>query len=296
MFKKLKNEAILTFSLKADGPLLINSGDASKMNPALPDMRFVRCQHDGKETAYLPGSSLKGVFRARYEQLLVMLEVEPLAAFKTKEENRKEQKNESKERLTGEQIYSEEGLANRLFGSLQIGSRINFFDAYPVGEVAFGMRHGVGIDRITGAAKPGALFEYEVIEQGTFEAEIKLCNFSLYQLRLILWILEDIDDGLVTLGMGGSRGNGHMRIANKESVRLRYRLFGADESTTKIQGYRNDDLGKEMQDVKRTLLAQECKVLDLDNILALISISNQECLRKAINSENKSLPLRGARS
>ena len=70
MFAKLKNEAVLTFKLRNEGPVLINSGTSAKIQPR-PDMSFVRTLHNGVETVYLPGSSIKGVFPRATSRLCV---------------------------------------------------------------------------------------------------------------------------------------------------------------------------------------------------------------------------------
>jgi CRISPR-associated RAMP protein (TIGR02581 family) len=289
MFKKLVNEAILSFSLATDGPLLINSGESAKIDPSLPDMRFVRCQHNGKETVYLPGSSLKGVFRARYEQLTAMLEVKPSStADASNKSNKKEKTGKHEDGLTRYLKEGNKSIANRLFGSLEIGSRVSFSDAYPDGKVSLGKRTGVGIDRITGAAKGGALFDYEVVEQGTFKTELRLTNFALYQLGLILWILQDVDDGLVTFGMGGSRGNGRMRIENTQSVELRYRYYG---KTDQLRGYFDGDTGKALDGSasRHTLFATEYVIRGFEAIANSIELSSQKDLSRAIADEAKNL-------
>jgi CRISPR-associated RAMP protein (TIGR02581 family) len=296
MFKKLINEASLSFSLSANGPLLINSSDNSKIDPTLPDMRFVRCRRNGNETVYLPGSSLKGVFRTRYEQLMEILGHSPCNITSRSDNCREAIKKAGYGQITGKEAYKLSCSACRLFGNLRLGSRIAFADAYPLGDVRLGMRNGVGIDRITGAAaaKSGAFFTYEVIESGEFLTEIKLSNFSRYQLRTILWILEDIDDGYVTFGMGGSRGNGHMKLTSKESIKLRYRHYGSQGSNGKVRGYLESDVGeKPMKDIlgkdlleKQSLFATEYEVTGLENIVSATEIVDRPSLSEAIKAED----------
>ena len=276
MFKTLTNEAALTFTLHNEGPLLINSGAAAKIHPR-PDMSFVRTICNGRETIYMPGSSIKGVFRSRYEQVMRALGQDVCDTFDSKdnrtcnkkirlEENKEENKKENKH-LDGIERYKRCCEACKLFGTLALGGRIAFADAYPVGEWKLGMRHSVGIDRITGSAFPGALYDIETLEDGTFAVQCKFTNFELYQLRTILWVLEDIHDGLVTFGMGGSRGNGQMRVV--DDVELVYRKYS--DSAPLLDGTETN-----------TLFGSQIKISGFPEILAALNINTREELINAI--------------
>jgi len=276
VFAKLENEATLTFTLRNEGPLLINSGAAAKIHPR-PDMSFVRTIHEGKETVYLPGSSIKGVFRSRYEQVMRALGQKVCDTFDSKNNRtcnkdirEEEKKPEIDKSSLGKARYELCCEACRLFGTLALGGRITFADAYPVGEFKVGMRHGVGIDRITGAAFPGALYDIEALEYGMFAVKCKMTNFKIYQLRTILWVLEDIDEGLVTFGMGGSRGNGQMRIAGE--VKLDYRKYTDDAPSL---------IGEETE----ALFGKQVKISGLPKILAALNIETRDELIGAIKSE-----------
>ena len=125
------------------------------------------------------------------------------------------------------------------------------------------MRHGVGIDRITGAAFPGALYDIEVLEDGKFEVKCRMTNFTLYQLRTILWVLEDIHEGLVTFGMGGSRGNGQMRIAEGTDLDLVYREYG--DRKPRLEG-----------PVTEALFGHQVKISGLSTVLAALNINTKD--------------------
>ena len=290
MFKDLTNEAVLAFSLRNEGPLLINSGAAAKIHPR-PDMSFVRTIHNGAETIYLPGSSIKGVFRSRYEQVMRAIGQHVCDTFDSKdkkdrntchlkidetEKNRKRDAQKNSEKyipLSGTDIYNKHCCeACKLFGCLSLGGRISFSDSYPVGDWKVGMRHGVGIDRITGAAFPGALYDIETLEEGAFSLKCKMTNFKLYQLRTILWVLEDIKEGLVTFGMGGSRGNGQMRIVEESKVELAYRKYSNEAPALE---------GEE----KPALFGKQTKITGLTQILAALHIDTKEELISTIKKE-----------
>ncbi len=270
MFARLTNEVILAFALRNEGPLLINSGTSAKIRPC-HDLSFIRTMHNGKETIYLPGSSIKGVFRSRYEQIMRFLEQDVCNMFDSNNTcKNKIDKEEEKTTLTGKELYDLCCVVCKLFGSLKLGGRITFSDAYPVDDDwKLGMRHGVGIDRITGASVKGALYDMEVLEDATFEIRCKLTNFKLYQLRTVLWILEDIQEGLVAFGMGTSRGYGQMRLDERREVQLIYRNYTNDEP----------ELSGEAEDM---LFGQQIRITGLPKKKKKIKIEKKKKIIKKI--------------
>src|SRR5215469_2036679 len=70
MLKKLVNEVFCTLRIQTTGPLLVKSGHASVSGP---DMTPVLTFRDGKQEAFIPGSSLKGVFRSHLEKIVCSL-------------------------------------------------------------------------------------------------------------------------------------------------------------------------------------------------------------------------------
>src|SRR5260370_7796044 len=70
MLKKLVNEAFCTLRITTTGPLLVKSGHASISGP---DMTPVLTWRNGKQEGFLPGSSLKGVFRSHLEKIVCSL-------------------------------------------------------------------------------------------------------------------------------------------------------------------------------------------------------------------------------
>src|SRR2546429_9211098 len=70
MLKKLVNEAFCTLQITTTGPLLVKSGHASISGP---DMTPVLTFRNGQREVFLPGSSLKGVFRSHLEKIACSL-------------------------------------------------------------------------------------------------------------------------------------------------------------------------------------------------------------------------------
>ena len=70
MFHELKNEAKITILLHTKSPLSIRSAEGKLLAPDLPDMQCVKSRYQDKYTVIIPGSSLKGVVRTRYEKIV----------------------------------------------------------------------------------------------------------------------------------------------------------------------------------------------------------------------------------
>lgn len=214
MFRELKNEAKLSILLHTKSPLTIRSAQGKLLNPALHDMQCVKSRYRGRDTVIIPGSSLKGVIRSRYEKIVPLFGSDCCNIFndKNKCSSKIEGRKNRPYKEQGEYVYQYVCPACKLFGSLNIASRIYIADAYPTGECVLGERTGVGINRITGASQKGALYDFEVVEDGSFQVEITLKNYELYQMALLLYVLKDLDEGYVSLGAAATRGNGRMEV------------------------------------------------------------------------------------
>ncbi|NLY19514.1 MAG: CRISPR-associated protein, partial [Clostridiaceae bacterium] len=180
-----------------------------ELNPGQPDTAVVRSMWNGKMQPVIPGSSLKGVFRNRAEKYF------PDCCNINKKASENKCYNKSRGLKKGKKIYEAVCESCRLFGCRTLRGRAEFSDAFPVEEtVKINTRYQVAIDRLTGAAKKNALFEFEVVEAGTFKAEILIRNFSSKQLKVLLQVIQDINDGYVRLGSSTSRGFGRIKAEN----------------------------------------------------------------------------------
>ena len=216
MLKQLVNECLIDLHIHIEGPVLIKSGLAQVSGP---DMAWVRAFRNGREEVYLPGSSLKGVLRSHAERIARTLKPEAACdPFGKKDDPQRscsacfDVRKDSKREPDNATAYKEACLICKLFGCTWFAGRLATADAYAVGtppEPA--QRDGVGIDRFTGGAAHGAKFELEVITEGTFATTLHLRNFELWQLALLGFVLQDLADGLIRIGMGKSRGLGKVR-------------------------------------------------------------------------------------
>ncbi len=235
MLKKLVNEAYFTLRITTTGPLLIKSGYASVSGP---DMTPVLTFRNGKQEVFLPGSSLKGVFRSHIEKIVCSIKPrvvcypfegnddkqaaisqrqrdyrESCGAMFTERAKRSEEERKRLEEQT-DLVYKESCPTCRLFGSTFFIGRVAIGDAYLVSPEVKEQRDGVGIDRLTGGASYGAKFELEVVSTGVvFETDIHLRNFEVWQLGMLFVVLQDMEDELIRIGSGRSRGLGKITAA-----------------------------------------------------------------------------------
>lgn len=238
MLKKLVNEAFFTLRITATGPILIKSGRATISGP---DMTPVLTFRNGQQEVFLPGSSLKGVFRSHSEKVICSLKPRvvcyPFSGSEDKEVDLTERRRDYRDSCGAvfnqlarddkqwrdkleeetDYVYANSCPACRLYGSTGFIGRISISDAYlPANTITeqatkaiTEQRDGVGIDRLTGGASHGAKFELEVVSTGAvFETDIHLRNFEIWQIGMLFIVLQDLADELIRIGSGRSRGLG----------------------------------------------------------------------------------------
>lgn len=233
MLKQLVNECIITLQIQPVGPILVKSGAPTLSGP---DMAFVRVWRNETQEVYLPGSSLKGVFRSHAERIARTIgpEGQTIACDPFAKEGPErfcgecfeKRRHDSKAGIPdayrlphpveradelNRAVYGESCAICRLFGSTWFAGRLATADAYAVGNPpGTQTRDGVGIDRFTGGSASGAKFDLEVVTGGLFETKLHIRNFELWQLGLLAFIMEDLKDGLLRIGAGKSRGLGEV--------------------------------------------------------------------------------------
>jgi len=213
MHKVRHNWATIAFSLSPTTPLLVKAGGLSP-DPSLPDMQFVRTLGAATgETLYIPGPSLKGVFRAYIEKILRTVQGNPPeGACDPFDASCAQRLEEEEEPAT---LYKRSCRACRCFGNTRLKGRITFRDAYPAGEVITEIRHGVAISRLSQAVAVGP-FDMEVAVAGMFRTHIYMENFEAWQLGLLALTIRDLNAGLVKIGFGKNRGFGEVAVHVEE--------------------------------------------------------------------------------
>lgn len=239
MHKRLINELLLTIQIAPAGPLLIKAGDRGGVDPTRPDMEFVRTQYNGRETVYLPGSSLKGVLRAHCEKIArtvatpkreaaigTRLACNPLKSDAGAVEGSCGEKFRRR-KPSAEEAFQRSCFVCQLFGNTELAAHVRVSDAYPMVAAQeehdpnhTERRYGVAIDRVYGSVAVGP-FEYETVTQGIFETQLILRNFTLAQLGLLGLALRDLRTQRIAIGFAKSRGMGRIN-ATLTRATLRY--------------------------------------------------------------------------
>ncbi len=189
----------LSLEATATGAILIRGPDAFAADG--PDMAFVCYPADGTITPFLPGSSLKGVLRSGAESLLRALNQDSCL----------DRNDRCHACLT--------------FGSTVVGSVVLVEDGLPwPPDASLEDRHqalerilaqrtvrtGVAIDRQRGTAV--SPFDYEVLLRPSFYPTVRLRNPQPWQAALVASGLDLINQGLLRVGSGTSRGLGRVTI------------------------------------------------------------------------------------
>ena len=229
MLKALLNEAHVRLNITTLGPLLIKTGYATVIGA---DMAPVQTYRNGQQEVYLPGSSLKGVFRSHIEKVTNSLKprvaCNPLARAEDRQDERQLYRPSCGTRLNDKmpshKVYADSCPTCRLFGSTSYIGRIAVEDAYlPAGTFeerkTIEHRDGIAIDRLTGGTGGGAKFDLETVTAGTtFTTTLRLRNFEIWQLGMLFVILQDMEDQLLHLGSGRSRGLGKVEATLNEEA------------------------------------------------------------------------------
>jgi len=237
----LLREVLLEGYLVNRGPLRVGTGREPPLGSAV-DLAVLRVNLGGKLIPYIPGSSLKGVFRSAAVQLARLkglsvctgLSGETCMDWESPELGGatllSEIQGMLREKRSEEAIKLFHGkacLLCKVFGSLSFTGHVEFSDAYPIGgdgsvlDVPVGVRTGISINRRTGAVYRGALYQVEYVEPGArFRFSIRATNLPNYGLGLLARILRMLNDGWVRVGGFKTRGFGEVAV---ESLRFKAR-------------------------------------------------------------------------
>lgn len=242
MLKRKLCEAVFTWELECEGPLLIADGRykqpiaknddekgayptalfISRQNPDTLGSNALKKPADLKLPYYVPGTSLRGPFRAQAERIIRTLAMEnampPYTACDPFEQGDSKTLRSCSKCLEKEfeSKYKKACPACKLFGAAGLASRIIFTDA-TIPKYNSVYRDMIGIDRFTGGAYTGggegggAKMRLHVLENTLFTTTITVTNFELWQLGLLAYVFRDFQDGLVPIGYGKTKGFGRVK-------------------------------------------------------------------------------------
>ena len=225
--------------LRAEGALHIGSGGGGRVgiDDTLTDAAIIR---DSQGRPYVPGSSLRGVLRAAVGQLAPSIRAigeegaireDELIANAVKQLNLSADLSESEQQ---ERLDKELSIAERLFGTVFWASPLLIPDlplqlSRTEYESRSEIRHGVGIDRDTGAARDGVKYDFEVLPRETAFKLWMRCDIpeqpreylSIWE-GLLALALQLLQQGELTLGGRAARGVGQVRLTDLTVYRLTF--------------------------------------------------------------------------
>lgn len=231
--KTIRRETLITGEIKNLSPLRIGTGEEQPLS-SIVDLAVIRINIGGKQIPYIPGSSLKGVFRTQ-AQILANKKGIPTCTGLSKEtciDKREyydpEQQSNVKlgkyiERIVRrgesekamEAFFKTACILCKIFGSPSYSSKTIFSDAYPTTEPTLDYRTGIAISRVTGAVAEKALYQVEYINPGArFTFKIHARNLPNYALGLLASIIKSIKEGEIRIGGFKTRGFGEVTIEN----------------------------------------------------------------------------------
>jgi CRISPR-associated protein Csm3 len=243
-------EVVLEGYFVAESPLRIGVGRESPLGSAV-DLAVLRINLNGKLVPYIPGSSLKGVFRSTAIQLANRKGLTVCSGLskgtcmdlrypefdgKTLLEKIQEEIKNRNYRRAIELFHEKACLLCKVFGAPSFTGHSEFNDSYPINEkgevldAPVGVRTGIAINRRTGAVHMGALYQVEYVEPGArFRFSIRTTNLPNYALGLLAKILRMVNEGWVRVGGFKTRGFGELRVDG-----LRFAASGATVQGSKL--------------------------------------------------------------
>lgn len=208
----------------------LHIGSSRTTSNAATDSPVVR---DFYGRPYIPGSTLRGVFRSAVEKLLRGLPLAgspicggPPGCIQAEEANKKAYAKIKiiptqaiRERKLRELLEQHLCLCCRVFGCIDFASRVFFSDASLSGPfAAFALtevRDGVAIDRDRETAADQRKFDYEVVPPGmsfTFELTAENLSSTAGELSVLAIGLQELLQGNLHLGGKRAGGLGKVRL------------------------------------------------------------------------------------
>jgi CRISPR-associated protein Csm3 len=223
-----------TGKLVLTGALHIGSGGGGSIgsDATATDATVIRDSHG---RAYIPGSSLRGVLRSAVASYApALFPDQEIGEWDDDDVEREEKIRRMLEALgqAPSELQVQELLAGelkpgeRLFGTVFWASPLLIPDLYPTkqAELAGEVRHGVGIDRDTGAAREQVKYDFEVLPRGQrFDFWLR-CEMpkdaETDWTKLLALGLRLLEQGELGLGGRQARGVGQVALNDLQVYRL----------------------------------------------------------------------------
>lgn len=214
---ELINEIIINMKILPKSPLLV-------VKPSKDDSNEVHwLTKDNKP--YIPGSSLKGLFREKYTSIYYdhlkkdSAKLENLEDSKEPEVHKnifdlhqdmmeKNVDSEGEEGIKRIDVYKKSLEVEKLFGSKVLKGRFWNQDALCESKKIY-ERNITPIDRFTSGAVVPLIFEYT---ESPFNFEMRIKNINNEELKILLFIIRDSQNGEIRIGNSKTRGFGQIEF------------------------------------------------------------------------------------
>ncbi len=243
LYHSFENRTVITGTLEAIDPIHVGASARESLNPVDLDAHVLK---DATGNPVIPGSSIKGAVRSRFEAVMRGLgervcdifderDASCVSKYKQAEIRRMDSWSDLQK---AEEFYKSSCTVCKLFGGRAIAGKLRFKDCSFIGDrCVYEKRDGVGIDRDTGAAKQGAKYDFEVIPKGScFDFTLIAENLDEQQFRYLEFILRmlegrDLAGDYLAVGGKTTRGMGRVCLKNVtretvDSATLRQQLLG----------------------------------------------------------------------
>ncbi len=205
--------------LRTDDRIHIGTGDYGDMVFEDADSLQIKITKDGLEFPYIPGSSLKGVFRSSVEGILhsvnknVCLLQRNSKCFNLRKTLGNLSRNHNKAKIIKK--LRDLCFACKIFGGHGYASHVFFSESYPLSKdsVSFDISPGIAINRIDGTTMRRALFSFEHINPNSeFSFEIRIKNLPNFLFGILMQVIYLINRGVILIGGKKRAGLGKVFI------------------------------------------------------------------------------------
>lgn len=229
LYNRFENRTVINGIIEAVDPIHIGASTKESLNPVDMDDHVLK---DSNGNPIIPGSTIKGVVRSRFEAVMLSLGKNVCNIFNNMDEKcadkntiNKINKSKISDEEKAKKLYNKSCDVCKLFGGRAIAGKLRFKDCSFIGEkCAYEKRDGVGIDRVTGAATRGVKYNFEIIPKGTcFDFTLIAENLDKQQMKYLDFIIKMLEGNSISesdyLSVGGKTTRGLGRIKLKDIKR-----------------------------------------------------------------------------
>ena len=219
---KLKNELNIKFRILAKSPLLIKESLGKNADSDNEIAWLIKEAGREEGNPYIPGSTLKGLFREKFtsiyydylkfDQDKFTEEIAGIEGNIFDNYMKEMEKLVNSGEIKTEAVYEKSLESEKLFGSKVLKGRFWTSDALMEGEYKQEnkkTRSITPIDRFTGGAVVPLLFEYV---DNDFIFDMKIKNITKDELKYLMFIIRDSQNGEIRVGSSKTRGFGEIEF------------------------------------------------------------------------------------